>query len=240
MSAATVNNAYGCTILTYTEGQTYLASLDQNKPFYQEISNILYQKPPGLYTCQDLKINTIQERLDGGGLFGPLVTALQSKNGAIKKEASHFFEEVIGKPPSGNEETDTGLITDFAAKLDKSTSPEKEKFNKMIAYLGGQLETALQNASKVEKFEVADQFKELKEELSEYKQKFEALFKELHQGTVDQSGSSYQQIANTIRADVQNSKNVVMGMTVSGNSNTVHIGDTNTVEKQYNNGPGTK
>ena len=79
MSTVTLRciEGYSHQTLNYEEGKAYLETLEKGSALYQEISLTLFQRSPGIYTCQDVKISTIEKGLLGGGILGsPLIAAI--------------------------------------------------------------------------------------------------------------------------------------------------------------------
>ena len=211
MSTVTLRciEGYSHQTLNYEEGKAYLETLEKGSALYQEISLTLFQRSPGMYTCQDVIISTIEKGLLGGGIFGsPLIAAIYaSKNPAVQKECKGIFESLFNTTTPEQEERSIEIASEFDAKLEKNASPKKEDFNQMLSYLEGLLTKAIEQGEIAPKFKVAGYFEELHSDQK-----------------IDKASTSYQNIVSTITSQVNNSKNVLIAASVNVQGS-LRIGD---------------
>ncbi|MCB1075385.1 MAG: hypothetical protein KDK59_07605, partial [Simkania sp.] len=229
-----ISNLYGNKILNRQEGESYFKTLEKGSIIYQEIGRVLFQKPFGIYTFQNMKINTFEKGLSGGSFFGSLAKLAAEKNPTLSgKTAKEVWAILLKEPPKNSEEENVKTLADFQTKLSQLSSPQKQNFETFLQEVEGDFENALNTAN-------PDRMKKKLDDLLNYireeNQKYIDLYDALKKATAHRTQPTHTTIFNnTIQGNVTNQGNGIQNfgqMTIQGN---VPTGNITVQGHQYNN-----
>ena len=129
----------GMKTVSLQEAREYHHGLDKTTALFQEISH-LFRLPPGIYSCGDFKVSTVESLLLGGALqLTSLLKALKTPE--CQLQAQKAWQALFKKAP-GTDEENQKTLQKFQEQIDQ-LKDQKESHEKFLNTLDRRFTDAL-------------------------------------------------------------------------------------------------